>query len=373
MGCAAFGDGVEVALPKGDVTDGVVRVGDTVRRPRQPQSAFVAAYLGHLERVGFDRRAAVPRRRRPRPGRARLRRRRRARAPRPRPGPARTRWWPVSAGWSATCTTRPPGWEPPPELPWFGRDRRGPELPAELAALPGPPELVAHCDVTPQNVVFRAGRPVALVDFDLARPTRRVADLLTTAMWWVPLHGPGRPGAGPARRRRAGAVRGCCSTRTGCPGRSGPSCSTWPTGCGGAAGCSCGTTPRTLGGGWARMWAEGVGDVIDRRRAWIARSARRCRWPPRVSIRGRDRRRRAAAGAAAAAGRRPAPGRRRAAGPLEPAQPARPAVGAPGRGRQLLPLRRPPGRPGRARRRWPPPRRPPTPSWRSPPCSATAT
>ena len=24
------------------------------------------------------------------------------------------------------------------------------------------------------------------------------------------------------------------------------------------------------GGGWARMWAEGVGDVIERRRAWFA-------------------------------------------------------------------------------------------------------
>jgi hypothetical protein len=27
---------------------------------------------------------------------------------------------------------------------------------------------------------------------------------------------------------------------------------------------------RTLGGGWARMWDEGVGDVIERRRAWFA-------------------------------------------------------------------------------------------------------
>jgi len=28
---------------------------------------------------------------------------------------------------------------------------------------------------------------------------------------------------------------------------------------------------RTLGGGWARMWSDGVGEAIDRRRAWIAR------------------------------------------------------------------------------------------------------
>jgi hypothetical protein len=25
-----------------------------------------------------------------------------------------------------------------------------------------------------------------------------------------------------------------------------------------------------LGGGWARMWAEGVGDMINRRQAWFA-------------------------------------------------------------------------------------------------------
>ena len=44
----------EVPLLGGDVTVGVVRVGDTVRRPRQVQSDFVAAYLMHLERAGFD-------------------------------------------------------------------------------------------------------------------------------------------------------------------------------------------------------------------------------------------------------------------------------------------------------------------------------
>jgi hypothetical protein len=26
---------------------------------------------------------------------------------------------------------------------------------------------------------------------------------------------------------------------------------------------------RILGGGWARMWAEGVGGMIHRRRAWL--------------------------------------------------------------------------------------------------------
>jgi hypothetical protein len=51
-------EGPEVDLPRGDVTEGVVRVGDTVRRPHQPQSLAVATYLDHLERVGF---AGAPR------------------------------------------------------------------------------------------------------------------------------------------------------------------------------------------------------------------------------------------------------------------------------------------------------------------------
>ena len=167
------------------------------------------------------------------------------------------------------------GWEPPPELPWFGRDRRVPEMPPELAALPGPPELVAHCDVTPQNVVFRDGRPVALVDFDLARPTRRVADLLTTAMWWVPLHGPGRPGPGPAGRRRAGAVRRVARrVRAAGPGAGGAA---RPRRRDVAAQLAAHAAQRLHA---RRRLGQDVGRGRRRGdrppRAWIARSARRC-------------------------------------------------------------------------------------------------
>jgi hypothetical protein len=41
--------GPEIEPPKGDVTEGVVRVGGTVRRPHQPQSLAVAGYLDHLQ------------------------------------------------------------------------------------------------------------------------------------------------------------------------------------------------------------------------------------------------------------------------------------------------------------------------------------
>src|SRR5581483_9016703 len=50
--------GVESALAGGDVTEGVVRVGDTVRRPVGPHSPLVHALLTHLESAGF---AGAPR------------------------------------------------------------------------------------------------------------------------------------------------------------------------------------------------------------------------------------------------------------------------------------------------------------------------
>jgi len=48
----------ETPLTGGWVTQDVVRVGDTVRRPPSPNSAFVERLLVHLEEVGFE---AAPR------------------------------------------------------------------------------------------------------------------------------------------------------------------------------------------------------------------------------------------------------------------------------------------------------------------------
>jgi hypothetical protein len=44
----------EIPLTGGDVTEGVVRVGDTVRRPVGPHSPLVHALLAYLESVGFE-------------------------------------------------------------------------------------------------------------------------------------------------------------------------------------------------------------------------------------------------------------------------------------------------------------------------------
>jgi hypothetical protein len=48
----------EIYLSGGRVTEGVVRIGDTVRRPSKSNFAFVHALLAHLGDEDFD---AVPR------------------------------------------------------------------------------------------------------------------------------------------------------------------------------------------------------------------------------------------------------------------------------------------------------------------------
>jgi aminoglycoside phosphotransferase (APT) family kinase protein len=49
-------------------------------------------------------------------------------------------------------------------------------------------QLVSHNDVHPANVIFRAGRAVALIDFDLAGPGSIAWDLATAARHWSPLY-----------------------------------------------------------------------------------------------------------------------------------------------------------------------------------------
>ncbi|RFC70063.1 phosphotransferase [Streptomyces sp. AcE210] len=50
--------------------------------------------------------------------------------------------------------------------------------------------MLCHNDVCPENVVFRDGRAVALIDFDQAAPGRPVWDVALTAGYWVPMLDP---------------------------------------------------------------------------------------------------------------------------------------------------------------------------------------
>lgn len=254
----------EITLPGGDVTQGVVRVGDTVRRPRQVQSAAVAAYLRHLGDAGFD---GAPRfLGTDLKGRDVL-----------QYLPGTTAGQPPEA-WIADDGLMPglgalvrrlhgasEGFVPPAGVPFF---RETMPDPPELARLVDPPTIVGHNDITPQNVIIRDGIPVGLVDFDLACPTTPAREVANAALHWAPISDPADrtpalADADPFRRTRLIAD-----------------------------GYRLGTADRAtladvllrgaqvgwhrmhflaveLGGGWARMWEEGVGDTIRRQEQWL--------------------------------------------------------------------------------------------------------
>lgn len=168
------------------VTAGIVRIGDTVRRPRRPFTATVQAYLTHLHAVGFSA-APVPLGFDDRgrevlsfvPGEV------------PRePLPAATAGPDVLVALARLVRRlhdASQGWEPPADAVWGSVPGVGA---AGAAPVEGPPELVTHRDYCPGNVVFRDGLPAALIDFDLARPTTRLYDIANAMYWWVPLWDP---------------------------------------------------------------------------------------------------------------------------------------------------------------------------------------
>lgn len=173
-GLLAYGDSVnEAPLSGGRVTQGVVRVGNTVRRPRKPNSELVRVLLGRFEELGLEL------------------------APR-----------------------------------YLGVDDQGREMfsyldgevPDELDAafsdatvvaaarlirrfhdatdgsqLAEGLEVVCHNDLSPCNTVFRDGVPVALIDFDNAAPGKRLDDLGYALFLWLNI---GTDGPDPSEQRR---------------------------------------------------------------------------------------------------------------------------------------------------------------------------
>ena len=255
--------GPEIALPAGDVTAGVVRVGDTVRRPHQASSELVAAHLGRLEQVGF---AGAPRYLgRDAQGRDVL-----SFVAGEVPGDPLEAWaagdgvLPGVGRLVRALHDASAGWEP--DVPVVAQPPGRPVAPLPAAE----PRVITHRDVTPQNVVFRAGQAAALVDFDLVGWTTRSLDLANTAMHWVPLcdpvdRDPALANADVTERLTLlldGYGRDAVS-----PGRLLDACALRF----GALHASMRWNAEHLGGGWARMWDEGVGDKILRRQEWFAR------------------------------------------------------------------------------------------------------
>ncbi len=171
----------EVPLLGGRITPGVVRVGDTVRRPSTPNSEFIRCLLRHLAARGFEG------------------------APKPLGTDEQGRdvftyvEGAVPAGLQAHDDET---------LRSAARlIRRFHDLGAELVATPAACaagiEVVCHNDLSPCNFVFRAGLPVALIDFDAAAPGSRAYDLGYAAWLWLDL---GAPDAGVPEQHRRLAV-----------------------------------------------------------------------------------------------------------------------------------------------------------------------
>ncbi|WP_035769563.1 phosphotransferase [Arthrobacter castelli] len=246
-------------LPSGDVTDGVVRIGNTVRRPHQPTSFAVGAYLDHLERVGFTA------------------------SPRYLGQDAQGR--DVLTFLEGDVATKDP-------QPWVlteallasvarltrdlhdasaGYDPSGEPFPVRPVRQ-DPFELVTHLDITPENVVVRDGQAVGLIDFDLAGPSTCFIDSFNTAMHWVKLKDPADlrgawSGVDQLSRLRlfADAYGWLDHERRRLPDFGAErACLSWER---------MKHNAQNRGGGWATMWSEGVGDVILRRRTWLLANA----------------------------------------------------------------------------------------------------
>ena len=258
----------EVPLAGGDVTEGVVRVGDTVRRPVGPHSRLVHALLAHLESAGF------------------------AGAPRFLGIDGSGREVLSYIDGEVAGLPRPPWIADETRLASVGRlvrayDDAAASFTAAPDLLPGaagaepegippapafPPELIGHADITPENVVFRDGRAFALIDFDMARPVTRADEMFNAMMWWAPLFDPRdadpllREADAPRRARILADAYGLSGTDRERIIESGimQTRRAWYL---------MKHRAETRGGGWQRMWDEGVGDVIKRRESWLDRHA----------------------------------------------------------------------------------------------------
>jgi hypothetical protein len=144
----------------------IVRVGDTVRRPMGRWSPAVHALLRHFENVGFDG------------------------APRFLGVDEQGREVLSYVEGDAALAPAPSNDEAVEEL---GRlVRRAHDAQARFDDPGGWVEpthgpVICFHDFFPPNVIFDNGLPVALIDWDLARPGERADDVAVAALWWVPL------------------------------------------------------------------------------------------------------------------------------------------------------------------------------------------
>lgn len=171
-------DPAEVPLSGGRVTPGVVRVGETVRRPATANSGIVRLLLQHLAARGFES------------------------APDYLGTDDRGR---DVLGFIPGEVPADLGFHDDAALVAAARlIRRFHDLGAELIASSAADgvEVVCHNDLSPCNFVFRDSRPVAMIDFDAAAPGTRARDLGYAAWLWLDIGSPENDAPEQARRLR---------------------------------------------------------------------------------------------------------------------------------------------------------------------------
>jgi phosphotransferase family enzyme len=143
----------EIPLAGGDMNL-VVRVGDTVRRPPEPPE--VIELLQWYERVGFD-------------------------------GAPRFLGYDEQGREMLSFVEGEPGFAPVPSsdevVAEVGRLLRRAHDAQEGFAPAG--LVIGHCDLFWTNVIFRDGLPVALIDWELARPVTRALEIGLAATYWA--------------------------------------------------------------------------------------------------------------------------------------------------------------------------------------------
>jgi Phosphotransferase enzyme family len=164
-----------------DAGRGVVRVGDTVRRPAM--AAPVRALLRHLEAVGF--RGAPRHLGTDEQGRDVL-----SWVEGDVPVPPYPDWALTDAALESLGRLMRDYHEAVSSFARSGLTGWSAEWSDPVGGSVGD-SVVCHNDLFPENVVFRDGAVVALIDFDMAAPGRPLWDLAIAADEWVPLHAPG--------------------------------------------------------------------------------------------------------------------------------------------------------------------------------------
>lgn len=153
----------EIPLSGGRVTPGVVRAGDTVRKPVTENSEFVRSLLEHLTSNGSDFSPSF-----------------------------------LGIDESERDVLTFIGGDVPEELAYFDEKalraaailiRKFHDLSSELVATDAASgiEVACHNDLSPCNFVFRSETPVAIIDFDAAAPGSRANDLGYAAWLWLDL------------------------------------------------------------------------------------------------------------------------------------------------------------------------------------------